>query len=72
MRMRDSCVASCVETEADAGQCRLTCACTMRALRREGLLGGLAAGQIDDEQRPRLSAIVRQCRIVEPPLPGPR
>lgn len=57
-----SCVPACGEAGSNASVCRRICSCSADALRRDNLWRPVMDGQINADQRQRVSAAAKECR----------
>ena len=64
----ESCAASCVESESEAGLCRQTCECLADRSQGEGLWGDLMRETLSEEQTRRYFELADACRAA----PGAR
>jgi len=58
----ESCAASCIESEAEAGLCRQTCECLAERSQGEGLWGDLMGETLSEDQTRRYFELADACR----------
>jgi uncharacterized membrane protein len=58
----DSCTASCVESEVEAGLCERVCGCLAKRSQAEGLWRNLMRNEMSDAELARYGAIMDECR----------
>jgi uncharacterized membrane protein len=64
MLIKDNCAASCRDGGGASGPCRISCRCSVEAVKRSGLWPQVVANQLSPTERLQVTAFVRQCRAV--------
>ena len=68
MPILNNCVTSCREDGREPGSCRVSCRCSVEAVKRAGLWPRIVANRLSATERLEVSALVRECRAqAEPP-----
>ena len=67
MPILNNCVASCRDSGGHPGSCRISCRCSVEAVKRSGLWPRIVANRLSATERLEVSALVHECRAQAEP-----